>query len=396
MSVFTNTGKLPTYSVSSFLQGYRGETPYVGSFEKAYVGKEACGDMMEYFSQNPKKLEEYKERKQAEKARKKKQTKEAALQIKGRPETPKSKEHAEAGTYRKGHARMQGLNITIENAKGQYRQGVSSDGKKWKTLMKHHYGYIKGTLSDADGDHIDVFVGPDTDSEAVFVVNQVDPKSGKFDEHKCMLGFTNSDAAKKGYLDNYEKGWKGISSITPMTMDQFKIWTNKANTARQAKPFTKIASLGFITAYKQAGMREELILFLKANPNPQDSDFHAWAEGKGYNVHDAEAQAYAIATEHLNEKEKVAVDLTGKADKENESASDVPAKELRMGKKVETEHTFDSSITKQIALDHLAEFPDYYTRLKEMEDTAKKEKVAAAVILSVHYKEARDAGIQLF
>lgn len=46
--------------------------------------------------------------------------------------------------------------------------------------------------------------------------------------------------------------------------------------------------------------------------------------------------------------------------------------ELKMGVKVELEHTKDKTIAKDIAMDHLAEMPDYYTRLNKLEDTAIK------------------------
>lgn len=48
-------------------------------------------------------------------------------------------------------------------------------------------------------------------------------------------------------------------------------------------------------------------------------------------------------------------------------------KQLDMGITVEFEHTYDPDIAKEIAMDHLAEIPDYYTRLKNMEDTAIEE-----------------------
>lgn len=47
-------------------------------------------------------------------------------------------------------------------------------------------------------------------------------------------------------------------------------------------------------------------------------------------------------------------------------------KELEMGKKVELEHTGDKKLAQDIAMDHLAEIPDYYTRLNKMEEKAKK------------------------
>ena len=47
--------------------------------------------------------------------------------------------------------------------------------------------------------------------------------------------------------------------------------------------------------------------------------------------------------------------------------------QLKMGIKVEYEHTRDKSISTEIAMDHLYEIPDYYTRLSKMEGEAKKE-----------------------
>ncbi len=57
--------------------------------------------------------------------------------------------------------------------------------------------------------------------------------------------------------------------------------------------------------------------------------------------------------------------------------------EFRMGMDVELEHGSHDPITNvsnddplttgKIALAHLTEFPDYYTRLREMEDEAEKE-----------------------
>lgn len=55
----------------------------------------------------------------------------------------------------------------------------------------------------------------------------------------------------------------------------------------------------------------------------------------------------------------------GKKDKVNKE-------QLEMGKEVEKEHTTNPEIAEKITRDHLAEIPDYYTHLKEMEDNAKK------------------------
>jgi hypothetical protein len=60
----------------------------------------------------------------------------------------------------------------------------------------------------------------------------------------------------------------------------------------------------------------------------------------------------------------------GLAYKENVTASDVDPDELKMGIEVEYEHTTSKCLSTRIALDHLAEIPDYYTRLKRMEEEA--------------------------
>ena len=43
--------------------------------------------------------------------------------------------------------------------------------------------------------------------------------------------------------------------------------------------------------------------------------------------------------------------------------------QLKLGIKVELEHTTDKKVAEEIALDHLSELPDYYTKLQKMEKT---------------------------
>jgi len=234
--------------------------------------------------------------------------KEASLKIKGTPVQPKSKEQAEAGNYRKGHTRLHGMDITIENLKGQYRKGKSPDGTEWKTLMKHHYGYIKRTKSDADGDHVDVFIGPDVDSEMVFVVNQTNKGGKGFDEHKCMLGFTNEKDARKGYLDNYEKGWDGLGSITALTMDQFKKWVARGDTSKVLKPLQKVGS-------DTTGLAD------KENVTPKDVDKEELKKGKKVEKEHTRDQKLAeeIALDHLTEMPDYYTDLEKMEGKEGKS-----------------------------------------------------------------------------
>lgn len=138
-------------------------------------------------------------------------------------DTEPSEAQIKAGNYAKGHVNIQGLDITIENPKGSTRSGISRDGRKWSITMKNSYGYF-GNTEGKDSDHVDVFLGDNPLSEIVYIVDQCDPSTGKFDEHKVMLGFTSEASAKAAYLDNYEKSWKGFMSIKPMVMADFKAW----------------------------------------------------------------------------------------------------------------------------------------------------------------------------
>ncbi|MBL0511858.1 LPD38 domain-containing protein [Aeromonas media] len=135
----------------------------------------------------------------------------------------------EAGNYKKGHLKLHGLDIALENSRGSIRSGTNRDGKDWQSTMAHDYGYIKRTMG-ADGDHVDVFIGDQPDSEMVYVVDQVDPSTGKFDEHKVMMGFADEQAARAGYLGNYEEGWQGLGAIKAMPVDAFKSWVKEGDT----------------------------------------------------------------------------------------------------------------------------------------------------------------------
>ncbi len=142
----------------------------------------------------------------------------------------------EAGNYKKGHILINGLDISIENPVGSKRSGTDANGKKWSVTMKQHYGYIKRTEG-ADGEHIDVFVKdgtPEDFSGDVYVIDQIDPKTGKFDEHKVMLGFSTAHEAEKAYLSNYAKDWQGRGPMLTLAMDNFKNWLTNADTTRPA------------------------------------------------------------------------------------------------------------------------------------------------------------------
>lgn len=142
-------------------------------------------------------------------------------------------EQIRAGNYAKGATRLHGMPITIETPMFQPRRG-KADGVPWSVLCMAHYGYINGTVG-ADGDAVDVFVGPVPESLRVFVVNQQN-KDGGFDEHKVMLGFADEQSARDAYMNSYEKGWTGLASLTPCSVKQFKYWLKHGDLTRPLVP----------------------------------------------------------------------------------------------------------------------------------------------------------------
>lgn len=244
-----------------------------------------CGDAIQYFKDNPGKLKEKLKRdkmKERLKRMKKRRDpdgieKDAAIPMKGISEEMKyllrkmttrnaakkpsaemrekikedfsgdghnktaqpSAAQAKAGNYKMKHIRYNGMEISIENPAGSNRSGVGGDGKKWTSHMFHHYGYIRGTMG-KDKDHVDVFIKPGTkETEKVFIVNQQN-KDGKFDEHKCMLGFDTKKEAQAAYLKNYEKGWK-VGPTVEMSIDNFKKWVYSGRKMGPAK--TKVSKM---------------------------------------------------------------------------------------------------------------------------------------------------------
>jgi hypothetical protein len=98
--------------------------------------------------------------------------------------------------------------------------------------------------------------------------------------------------------------------------------------------------------------------FFADNPKPPDDEIHKLGEKLGLDPDRFEEHIYAILGAILG---------TGKAKKEKFTEKDADKKELETGIKVEMEHTKNKAIAKRIALDHLAELPDYYSRLLKME-----------------------------
>lgn len=135
----------------------------------------------------------------------------------------------DAGNYAKGKIRVSGIPVSIETPRDAMRGGVSEDGQPWENRNPlAHYGYITrtGNGMGADGEHIDAYVGQQPNSPVAYVVDQVDPKTGNFDEHKSILGVRTQKEAKSVYNAGFSDGSgpKRMGAITKMPMVHFKDW----------------------------------------------------------------------------------------------------------------------------------------------------------------------------
>ena len=155
-----------------------------------------------------------------------------------------SEAQKKAGNYKKGHLSFGGYDFTVETPKGATRSGKDEQGKPWSVTMHDTYGYILGKIG-VDGDHIDMFINDAADLDSfdgnVYVVDQVNPETGEFDEHKVMYGYPSEEAATEAYLANYSKDWKGLGKVTAVPKATFDKWLESSD--RKTKPFADYAMI---------------------------------------------------------------------------------------------------------------------------------------------------------
>lgn len=212
-------------------------------------------------------------------------------------ETEPTEAQKKAGNYKKGHLSFGGYDYTVETPKGVTRSGKDEQGKPWSVTMHDTYGYILGKIG-VDGDHIDMFINDAADLDSfdgnVYVVDQVNPETGEFDEHKVMYGYPSEEAATEAYLANYSKGWKGLGKVTSVPKATFDKWLESSD--RKTKPFRDYAMIQHEEA-KKAKQANEALPF-DAPMSMDDLPFHRDVkEVKPENLTEAQKVAYdAVST----------------------------------------------------------------------------------------------------
>lgn len=134
----------------------------------------------------------------------------------------------EAGNYPKRKINVHGMEISVENEAGSIRRSKPG-APPWEVTMPAAYGYIKGT-TDNTGEQVDTYLGPNLEGATqVFVIDQWDPATRKFDEPKAMMGFNDTGTAVDAYRRSFsdQKGLQRIGAVTPLSIEQFKEWLKK-------------------------------------------------------------------------------------------------------------------------------------------------------------------------
>jgi hypothetical protein len=153
----------------------------------------------------------------------------------------------DAGNYAKGHVRVHGLDISIENPAGSVRRSKPGASRPWEVTMQHHYGYIRGTVG-KDKDHIDVFLGPNAEDEnlPVFVYDQPKFDGTGFDEHKVVIGARSPMEAHRVYSSSYSDDARRMTdraTSEEWSLEEFKRWLAEGDHNKPAREFTKVLNV---------------------------------------------------------------------------------------------------------------------------------------------------------
>ena len=225
---------------------------------------------------------------------------------------------------------FQGLPVHIEHDRGDVRRGTDPDGHDWATRMPHPYGSVDFTRG-ADGEELDIMIGPNRLAPMAYVIQTKYPGSQSFDEIKILAGFDTRADAERAFRSAYDK---------PGFLLDVTTWPMPA-----------------------------LIEVVRRHPELQHGRL----------------DAAALARVLRMAKGKTNVLRGGRGD--DLDPEDVDPDELARGESHEREHTDDPRVAREIALDHLAEDPAYYSNLRAMEARAKKRLAKARELFKARRNE---------
>jgi len=134
---------------------------------------------------------------------------------------------------------IHGLPVVIETRKGEVRSGATSNGKSWSTVMPYDYGYFKG-IPGADGDSLDIAVGPDPAAKWIYVFDQaVLGDRSKFDESKVFVFYPSYEAVNAAFYAGHHRAEDVLLDWTPMSVEDFKSWLKNRDYRKPCSPEVK-------------------------------------------------------------------------------------------------------------------------------------------------------------
>jgi len=142
----------------------------------------------------------------------------------------------QAGNYKVGEIKFDGLTLAVENPQGSTRSGVDPNGERWETVMPANYGYIRGSAMAADGDKVDIYLPNNARSGSpAWIIDQYND-DGSFDETKTVLGVRTAEEATRIYDAGYSDGSgpRRRGAVTEMSIEDFKAWANSAAAKKPA------------------------------------------------------------------------------------------------------------------------------------------------------------------
>ena len=131
---------------------------------------------------------------------------------------------------------IHGLPVVIETRKGEKRGGTTPDGKSWSTVMPYDYGYFKG-IPGADGDSLDIAVGPDPTAKWIYVFDQaILGDRSKFDESKVFVFYPSYEAVDAAFYAGHYRAEDVLLDWTPMSAEDFKRWLKERDYKKPCSP----------------------------------------------------------------------------------------------------------------------------------------------------------------
>lgn len=114
---------------------------------------------------------------------------------------------------------IQGLPIVIEYEKGDTKKPDHPEYLGQEFYLYADYGYIENTVSNEEGEALDVFLGDDPESPKVYLMGLL-KRDGSFDEIKTFLGFEGEREVRT--LAEWQYGSERIGPIVMIGIEDFK------------------------------------------------------------------------------------------------------------------------------------------------------------------------------